>query len=84
MTTLLPCLHQLWHPQHSLSAFLEFRLERPLPDVTLHLLTHARSLDPQPLLFSPPSFLGGALDGKGKQFFDAVLAGELDEIGLTP
>lgn len=51
--------------------------------LSLHLLPDSRALDPQPVLRPPPDLLLRALDRERQQHLHAVLARQLDQVGLA-
>lgn len=82
VSLLFPFLNQSRHIQHSLSSHLQSSLQCPLPQLALDLLSLARSLDHQALLYPPPLLLTGLLDSPWQKIDYTVLARELDQVGL--
>lgn len=52
-------------------------------NVSLDLLSHTGTLDPQSVLDAMSEAILGALVGLGQQLLDAVLARQLDQLGLA-
>jgi hypothetical protein len=81
-THLLPLLDKRRHVQHSLSSHLQTALHSSLPQLSLDLLTLARTLDLQTPFNAPCLLLAGLFDGPGQQIDNSVLLSKLDKIGL--
>lgn len=81
-TNLLPQPNQLRHLHHSLPPILKSTLHRPLPLVTLNLLSNTSTLDLQSALRASRLLILGAFRARRQQSLNIIPDSELHEFRL--